>query len=113
MLEKDITAKIIKFLNGLPFTHAHKVHGGPYGGGEPDIDATMYGRTLKIEVKLPGGKPTERQAAILSKWEKAGAHVGCATSVDEAVAIVVKLLRSCDHPETDRLAAQLQNGLHQ
>lgn len=95
MLEKDIVAEILKWMRGLPLpVYGHKVHGGAYGSGEPDIDACIMGRALKIEVKQPGKNPTPLQVSVMEKWEKAGAIVGCAHSLDEAKAIVLRLLKT-------------------
>lgn len=84
--ESTIVENIVRYLRSLPNAHARKIHGSVYGTtGEPDIDACMEGRTLKIEVKRPGYedqlKPIQRVA--LQRWRDAGAIVGVATSVDD------------------------------
>ncbi len=84
MSEKILVNRMIKTLNSKPATHARKVHGGPHGiKGEPDIDACVDGQSLKIEVKLPGGKPTKIQQHRLDVWQDAGAVTGCATTLEE------------------------------
>jgi hypothetical protein len=65
-------------------SYARKIHGSRYqDAGEPDIDACVMGRAVKVEAKLPGGKPTAIQMARLRRWERAGALAGWATSVAE------------------------------
>lgn len=62
---------------------ARKVHGSRYTVGEPDIDAVVAGRSLKVEVKVPGREPTGIQALTLRQWAEAGAVTACVHSVDE------------------------------
>lgn len=86
--EAKITKKIIDHLNTLPDTYAYKLFQGRFSGGNPDIDACSDGRAVKIEVKVPGNKPTPRQLAVMKRWEKARALVGWVTSVAEAEALL-------------------------
>ena len=51
--------------------------------GDPDIDACIRGRSLQLEVKRPGEKPTLLQLKRLEEWRQAGALVGVVTSVAE------------------------------
>ena len=84
--EKVISNSIIKWLRDLPETHARKVHGGPYGTiGEPDIDACIRGRTVKIEVKRPGKDYTltPHQESAIRRWNEAGAVAFVATSIED------------------------------
>lgn len=93
--ETSITQTIIRKLNALDQAHAHKVHGGPYGAsGEPDIDACIHGRTVKIEVKRPSQRATltPLQAKALDRWKAAGAIAFVACSWDE----VASTLRTHD-----------------
>ena len=84
-LEKTIVKNIVDWLNTLPESNAQKVWGGGYTrSGEPDVDACVQGRTVKIEVKQPGRRPTPLQKAALARWKAAGAVTGVATSLDEA-----------------------------
>lgn len=85
--EATIVAAVIRYLRSLPHSHAHKVHGGAYGAnGEPDIDACVAGRAVKIEVKRPGGPgPTPLQKAALQRWERADAVAFVARSVEDVV----------------------------
>ncbi len=85
-LEKSITAAVLRYLKDLPNCHAHKVHGGPYGeSGEPDIDACIRGRAVKIEVKRPisSSKLPAGQQRALERWRYAGALAFVARSVSD------------------------------
>lgn len=82
-LEKSIVDSILRYLNALPQCRAIKVSGDAKRSGEPDIDCVYRGQAYKMEVKRPGGKLTRLQAAVLAKWEAAGAITGVVTSVDE------------------------------
>lgn len=86
--ESEITKEAITWLKAQPRTYAWKLHTGPQGeGGHPDIDGCTNGRSIKIEMKRPGEKPTRRQMARLLQWRASGALVGWATSVEEVRAI--------------------------
>lgn len=90
--EGSITAEVLEWLNAQPLSFARKVHQGAMsGGGEPDIDACIQGRAVKIEMKRPGETPTDRQMRRLQKWQQAGALVGWACSLADAQAIVARL----------------------
>ena len=79
--ESSIVDGILRWLNQQPKTLARKRHGGMYGvAGEPDIDACVKGRSVQIEVKRPGEKPTPLQERRLAEWQAAGAITMVATS---------------------------------
>jgi len=80
--ERAIVKAILAYLNGLPGSLARKRWGGGMGvAGEPDIDACIRGRSVQLEVKRPGEKPTQLQCKRLEEWRQAGAVVGVVTSV--------------------------------
>lgn len=88
--EAALSAAIIRWLNAQPGTLAVKEHVTVYSqAGEPDIRGVVSGRAFFIEVKLPGKEATLRpaQAHRLALWERAGAVVGVATSVEQAAQI--------------------------
>lgn len=83
--ETPRTNEVLSYLNSLPCTYAYKVHGAHRGeGGHPDIDCCSYGRSVKIEMKRPGKRPDGRQMERLRGWQKAGALVGWAETVEHA-----------------------------
>ena len=83
--ETVITAKILKYLNGLVGCYARKVPGGFFSSGWPDIVGCYTGRAFLIEVKRPGGKTTPLQDAELKKWSAVKARTLVAFSVDDVV----------------------------
>lgn len=79
--ERALVKAILTYLNSLPGCLARKRWGGGMGvAGDPDIDACIHGRSLQLEVKRPGEKPTALQAKRLEEWSRAGAIVGVVTS---------------------------------
>jgi hypothetical protein len=73
--EADVVGSALTLLRSLGY--ARKVHGGVMGNvGEPDIDACVQGRALKLEAKSIGHRPTVPQQAALHRWAAAGALVG-------------------------------------
>ena len=106
MLEKDLRRKMVKAINDLPVaSHARSVHGSPHSAGEPDIDAVIAGVPVKIEVKLPGNRPTDLQSQRLSEWEDAGAVAGW---VDTMKALWNLLLRVAFRTKDKELASYLE-----
>ena len=81
-LESSIVARILKWLNSQPGAYAFKVHGGRWGGGQPDIVGSFKGRALALEIKRPGYEATALQLATLKKWEQAGAVAVVAYSLE-------------------------------
>lgn len=81
--ESEIVAEGIAYIRTLQFAYAKKVHGSQFGNaGEPDVDAVVRGRSVKLECKAPdGGKPTAVQMGALRRWQNAGALVGWFTNV--------------------------------
>ncbi len=91
MTERAIVKAILAYLNGLPGCLARKRWGGGMGvAGDPDIDACLRGRSLQLEVKRPGEKPTLLQVKRLEEWRRAGAIAGVVLSVDEVKALLAR-----------------------
>ncbi len=89
--ERAIVKAILAYLNGLPTCLARKRWGGGMGvAGDPDIDGCIRGRSLQLEVKRPGEKPTLLQVKRLEEWRRAGAIVGVVVSVDEVKNLLAK-----------------------
>jgi CBS domain-containing protein len=87
--ERAIVKAILAYLNGLPGCLARKRWGGGMGvAGDPDIDACVRGRSVQLEVKRPGEKPTALQVGRLEEWRQAGALVGVVTEVEEVRAVL-------------------------
>jgi hypothetical protein len=92
MLEKDITAAILRYLHSLPGSFCWKEHGGPYGtNGIPDIICCYHGRFVALEVKTPEGKLSALQSVTIRKIINAGGTAAVVTSLSEAKAIIENL----------------------
>ena len=88
--ESILVGKIITALRLTPGCEVTKIHGGPYTRkGEPDLLGCCNGRFFAIEVKLPGETPEPIQLHVLRLWAKAGARVGIARSVQDALDIAI------------------------
>lgn len=75
--EADIVSDVINYIRSLPLGHARKVHGDAYTQvGEPDVDACVRGRSVKLEGKTDRSRPTAVQAQAMKRWRAAGALVG-------------------------------------
>jgi hypothetical protein len=65
-----------------------KIHGGPFQAiGIPDIVGCWKGRFVGIELKIPGEKPSGIQQETMDLLYLAGARVGLATTVEEALSV--------------------------
>lgn len=64
---------------------------GSVGGSFPDLVVGAHGRTFLIEVKSPGGKPSEGQARFARDWR--GGPVLIVYSAEEAMAGILKHVR--------------------
>ena len=89
MAEKEIVAKILRYLKTVPRCFAWKEHGGMYGtAGIPDIIACIDGRFYAFEVKTPVGKTTALQDATFRKILACGGTAAVVRSVDEVRAVI-------------------------
>jgi hypothetical protein len=63
--------------------------------GVPDIIAVYRGRTFALEIKTETGRVTDAQHTVHDRMRRAGAEVGVAYGLDEALAMLEgwKLLR--------------------
>ena len=89
MAEKEIAAKILRYLKTVPRCFAWKEHGGMYGtAGIPDIIACIDGKFCAFEVKTPVGKTTKLQEAAIRKILACGGTTVVVRSVDEVRAVI-------------------------
>lgn len=97
--ETTIQENILDYINSLPQGRAENVSGNAKQSGRADINACVYGYTLKIEVKTAdtayGRKgATTKQRLYLEKWAKAGAFSCVVYSVEDVKYCVWILLRT-------------------
>jgi hypothetical protein len=92
VLEKHVVARIMKALRQQRGVVVRKRHGTAMGvAGDPDLYGSIRGRHFEIEVKRPddpGSIPTELQVHRMQEWRAAGALVGIARNVEDALAIL-------------------------
>jgi hypothetical protein len=81
--ESAIVHSILKYIKSLPRCYAEKTNGNSFKSGQPDVDAVLAGRAVKLEVKRPGQEATPLQKRILEKWALAGCVTGVVTSVED------------------------------
>lgn len=82
--EAHLVQRVLDHLRSIEGAWARKVHGSRFqDAGEPDIDACVDGRAVKIELKMPGQEPTPVQYGSMRRWESSGALAGWATSLSE------------------------------
>jgi hypothetical protein len=92
MPETRLVERMIDLIRARPDGYARKVHASRYGNfGEPDIDACVSGFAVKIEAKRPGEQPGPAQFGALRRWQKAGALVGWATSIQHVEQILARV----------------------
>lgn len=102
--ENEIVTEVIQYLRALPNAHARKQHGSAMTQkGEPDVDACVRGRAVKLEAKRPGNKPTPAQREALARWGNAGALMGWFTDLSHVRALLDHLddpdyRADLDHP---------------
>lgn len=72
--ETSITDSLIMYIISIGGM-AKKKFQNQYQIGEPDIDACINGRCIKIETKRPGKKSEPEQLVAQERWRKAGALV--------------------------------------
>ena len=84
MLEKDIVARILKYLKKLPRCFCWKEHGGMYGtAGIPDIIACVEGHFYAFEVKTETGKTTALQDATIRNINNCGGTAAVVRSLED------------------------------
>jgi len=92
MLEKDITAAILRYLKTVPQCFFWKEHGGMYGtAGLPDIICCICGKFVAFEVKTPTGKVTALQRSTINKIINADGIAHIVRSVDDVREIIGKI----------------------
>ena len=92
MKESDIQTKILRWAEKLPEVWIVKYPGGTYGRkGIPDLLLSVKGKFLAIEVKKPGGKPTQMQLLEQEKIRSTGSRSEIVESFVEAKLIVLEV----------------------
>lgn len=86
-LSRKIVEKVTKeFSENL--IELRKAHGTPMGKTKLDIEGSIMGHKIEIEVKMPGKLPTELQKKRIRDLTKLNVITGCVTSVEEAIQLI-------------------------
>lgn len=92
MLEREIVAKIQKYLKETPNVFFFKEHGGQYGtAGIPDLICCYKGKFIAFEVKTDTGKATVLQRLTIRQIQNAGGCACIVRSVDDVKKIIAAL----------------------
>ena len=88
--ENAVVSGILDYLNSLPFATAEKVQGTALSSGKADINASVRGRSVRIEVKTfdHGNKASKKQSINLRRWAATGAVCIIAYTVDDVKAVI-------------------------
>ena len=87
MNEAVVQLKILKYLSSLPGCWAIKVVSANQRG-VPDIVGCCRGRSIALEVKSRGNKPSKIQQAQLKAIHAAGGMAAVVTSLKEVQALI-------------------------
>jgi len=86
MLEKEVEEAVWRYADKLGCMTI-KLN-GPMDRGKPDRVFFYHGRTLIVEFKKPGGKPTELQKSWLERFEKNGFTTHVVDKIGEGKTII-------------------------
>ena len=93
MRESAVRSKVRQYLNGLVKSSWHSVHtGGFTRPGTPDILGCYLGFFVAVETKAPGRQLTKSQQFVKREIEEANGVYIVASSVEEVVEGLRKLL---------------------
>jgi len=87
-LERNLDQRIRDHFKHRPDIVAKKLHGTMHSLNEPDWLFTVQGRTVVIEMKVPGEKERPAQSLRLREWELAGARTAVCTTLDAVIEII-------------------------
>lgn len=87
--ESSVQSSVLEYLNSLKGCIAENVSGNSSQSGRADINGCFRRRAFRIELKVPdrGNTPTKKQLYELLRWQKAGAIVMVAYSLDNVKTI--------------------------
>jgi hypothetical protein len=87
--ESTLVRQIMAALRATPGVVVRKRHGSGWSvAGDPDLYGSFRGRHFELEVKCRDGVVIGVQQARLRDWARAGALVGIARSVGEALSVL-------------------------
>lgn len=83
--ESSFQSQALVYLNSINGCVAENVSGNSAQSGRADINGCINGRSFRIELKVPdhGNTPSKKQLYDLLRWQKAGALVMVAYTMDD------------------------------
>ena len=98
MHESSLQAQVLKYLNSLPSCIAENVSGDSSQSGRSDISGCWKKRAFRIELKVTdnGNKPSKKQLFELLRWQKAGAIVMVAYTLNDIKQVFKRSGFPCD-----------------
>ena len=87
-LERNIDQQIRNRLASRPDIIARKRHGSRFSAKEPDWLFIVLGRSIAIEMKVPGEEPDKGQALRLREYAAAGTRTATCTDVNQVIDII-------------------------
>lgn len=92
--ESSVQTSVLDYLNSLGGCIAENISGTASQSGRADVNACCHGRAIKLELKRMSGdyRVTRKQLFELYKWQKAGAAVGVAYSLEDVKRFIQYLL---------------------
>lgn len=83
--ESSFQSQALVYLNSINGCVAENVSGNSAQSGRADINGCVNGRSFRIELKVPdhGNTPSKKQLYDLLRWQKAGAFVMVAYTMED------------------------------
>lgn len=83
--ESSFQSQALVYLNSINGCVAENVSGNSAQSGRADINGCINGRSFRIELKVPdhGNTPSKKQLYDLLRWQKAGAIVMVAYTMED------------------------------
>lgn len=88
--EKDLTKKVMAWLQRQDSLHPVRIVPGPHGGmkGVSDILICHQGGFVAIELKVGSNKPTKLQSHFMQKIKDAGGSAYVCRSLEEVMDVI-------------------------
>jgi hypothetical protein len=83
--ESSFQSQALVYLNSINGCVAENVSGNSAQSGRADINGCINGRSFRIELKVPdhGNVPSKKQLYDLLRWQKSGALVMVAYTIED------------------------------
>lgn len=108
--ESSLQSQALVYLNSINGCVAENVSGNSAQSGRADINGCIKGRSFRIELKVPdhGNVPSKKQLYDLLRWQKAGALVMVAYTMEDIKLVFRKdgsILLHFLHEYSDKMIA--------